>query len=388
MILEHRNDLTAFRQAVRGWVRDTLPPERAEAMARAKDKEHVANQRWWMAERNKVGLATPHWPSEFGGADLGLEHQLIVAEEFAQANTPPSDLFMISLNHIPATLIPFGTPEQKQRHLPAIAQGVVWCQGFSEPGSGSDLASLRTRAVRDGDHYVVNGQKIWSSYSMHADWCILLVRTDFETARKQQGISYFLLDMKSPGVEVRPIKKSTGKAMFAELFLTDVRIQATNLVGEENQGWTVAQATLSSERGVLVFEATERQRVKLERFYAQALARDDAWLGDSQLRREFISLFGQTQALRRQIRDLLAEETNGRWSMTPVVVKLLSSELVQRIGDLRTRIEGLDGQIADPDDEASGMFNWLESYGNTIAGGSNEIMRNLIAERGLGLPRG
>src|SRR5262249_27520246 len=157
---------------------------------------------------------------------------------------------VVGLNHVPSTLIPYGTERQKAKYLPTVAQGVIWCQGFSEPGAGSDLASLKTRAVLDGDHYVINGQKIWSSLSMYARYAIFMALIDL-AAKKQRGISYFILDMNDPGIEVRPIRKSTGASGFAELFLTDVRIPVEDRVGEENQGWTVAQATLASERGVL-----------------------------------------------------------------------------------------------------------------------------------------
>ena len=166
-------------------------------------------QQWWMAERNRVGLGTPHWPTAYGGVDLSLKNQLILAEEVARAGSPVMSLFTVSLNHLPATLIRWGTEEQKTRYLPGVANGVVWCQGFSEPGAGSDLASLRTRAVRDGDGYIVNGQKIWSSYSMYAEYCILLTRTNPDV-KKHAGITYFIMDMKSKGIEVRPLRQSNG----------------------------------------------------------------------------------------------------------------------------------------------------------------------------------
>jgi alkylation response protein AidB-like acyl-CoA dehydrogenase len=348
-----------------------------------------------MAERREVGLATAHWPAEYGGADLSLAHQLVVADEFVRANAPDGHLFSISLNHLPGTLIPFGTEDQKRTHLPRVAAGTVWCQGFSEPAAGSDLAALRTRAERDGDCYVLNGQKVWSSYSMYADWCILLARTRFD-GRKQEGITFFLLDMKSPGIEIRPTRQSTGASTgasaFAEVFLSDVRIPVANRVGEENRGWTVAQATLSSERGVLVFEATERQRAKLERFYSQALATNAAWLADDQLRREFMRIFAELQALRRQIRGLLEEAGHGPptgWSMTPALVKLVSSTLRLRTAELQVRMSGLQGQIvAAEGSQDLGMYDYLDAYGYTISAGTNEIMRNLIAEKGLDLPRG
>lgn len=390
MILEHAHDLQAFRQAVRAWLREAVPADWPERVKLGGPQAYFDLQRWWMAERNKVGMATPHWPREYGGADLSLAHQIVIADECARQNAPPSTLFTISLNHIPTTLFAYGSEEQKRKYLPGVARGVVWCQGFSEPNAGSDLASLRTSAIYDGDDYVINGQKTWSSLSMHAEYCILLARTDMD-ARKQQGISYFLLDMKAPGVEVRPIKKSTGLAEFGELFLTDVRIPAENRVGEENQGWTVAQTTLAAERGVLVFEAAERHRFAVERDLRKAVDENAGWLQDAQLRREFMTMFGEMQAGRRQIRGLLAEAEDSHRppSLTPAIVKLTYSTFRQRYAELRTRIAEFQGQMLADDQGHSGdgMIDYLDSFGHTIGGGTNEVMRNLIAERGLDMPR-
>ena len=390
MILDKQDDLQAFRKAVVTWLADVLPV--ADAHGRGTAQENgVAFQKWWMAEKNKVGLATPHWPKEFGGADLSLAHQIIISDEFARADAPFAGLFLVALNHIPTTLIAFGTDEQRARHLPGVAKGTIWCQGFSEPNAGSDLASLRTRAVRDGDHYVINGQKIWSSMAMDADYCILLTRTSTE-GKKQQGITYFLLDMKTPGVEVRPIKQSNTRSHFGEMFLTDVRIPVENRVGEENQGWTVAQATLSAERGILAFELLERRWYAVLRFYRAAVKADAAWLQDDELRRQFVTLFAKMQAIRRQVRQVLKENVEGHQpgSLTPAFVKISYTTVYQDMAELMTRIGGLDGQtFHNPDDRVeSGMLTYLESYGLTISAGSNEVMRNLIAERGLGLPRG
>jgi alkylation response protein AidB-like acyl-CoA dehydrogenase len=168
-ILDAQHDLPAFRQAIRDWLAEVVPPDWKARMARASNEEFIAFQRWWMAERSKVGLAIPHWPKEYGGAGLTLRHLIVIADEMARADAPQARLFTISLIHLPGTLFPHGTEAQKRRYLTGVAKGDVWCQGFSEPNSGSDLASLRTRAVRDGDHYVINGQKIWSSNSMYAD---------------------------------------------------------------------------------------------------------------------------------------------------------------------------------------------------------------------------
>ena len=305
-ILDAQHDLSAFRQAIRKWLAEVVPRDWKARMARASNEEYIAFQRWWMAERSKVGLAIPHWPKEYGGAGVSRRHLIAIADEMARADAPQNRLFTISLIHMPGTLLPHGTEAQKRRYLAGVANGEVWCQGFSEPNSGSDLASLRCRAVRDGDHYVINGQKIWSSNSMYADHCLLLTRTD-PNAQKHRGITYFIMDMRSPGVEVRPIRQANGRAEFGELFLTDVRIPAENMIGAENNGWRVAQATLASERGVISFEGGERQRYEIEAFYRKSLKAGAAWLRDAQLHREFVSFLAEMQAARRLLRRVLEE---------------------------------------------------------------------------------
>jgi len=388
VILEHKDDLKAFREAVRAWVHETAPPERSHEWHIPKGPELVEIQRWWLAERHKVGLAIPDWPVEYGGSGLGLAQMIIITDEFARARAPASDMFVISMNHVPGTLIPHGTEAQKKRYLPRVPEGELWCQGFSEPGAGSDLAALKTRAVRDGDHYVVNGQKIWSSNSMFASQCLLLVRTD-PTVKKHAGISYLIMDMNSPGVEVRPIRKSTGSSTFGEVFMTDVRIPVENLIGAENNGWMVSQSTLSSERGVLMFDGAERDMMFLTDIYKAARKEGAAWLDEPDMRREFITLMSEMQALRQQIRGLLREpHGTGTFSMTPSLVKMARATLANRVGDFRTRAQGISSQFVDHSNWRSSMYEFLDSFGATIAGGSNEIQRNLIAERGLGMPRG
>lgn len=398
-ILQLKDDMPAFRMALRQWLARECPSAQdIAAMDAASGVDHVAYeeaQRSWMAKLDSVGLATPHWPAEYGGAGLSLQHQIVIADEMARANAPRLMMFLISLNHIPATLLAWGTEEQKARYLPGVAKGDVWCQGFSEPGSGSDLASLRTRAVRDGDNYVVNGQKLWSSQAMHAKRCILLARTDPQ-ARKQAGISYFVLDMQTPGVQVRPIRQATGRSEFAEVFLDDVVIPVTDRIGEENKGWQVAQTTLASERGLIVFEETERMRYQMETFQRHAQRTSAAWLRDDQLRREFMRFLMRLQSLRRAVSDLLRhnDESLNAPTIAPSVIKVASSSLFQEYASFRTRIAGVAGHslVESPGDprDANGvpMRDYIESFGNTIAGGSNEIQLNIIAERGLGMPRG
>jgi alkylation response protein AidB-like acyl-CoA dehydrogenase len=397
-ILDKQGNLEEFRAALRAWLQSVLPPAaELERQADLAGRDHPGFekfQKWWMEELKKVGLWTPHWPVAAGGAGISLRHQIVIAEEMARAGAPKRSMFVIGLNHIPATLLPFGTPYQIEKYVAGAANGEVWCQGFSEPGAGSDLASLRTKAERQGDHYLINGQKIWSSQSMHARYCILLARTDFQV-RKHAGISYFVMDMKAPGVEVRPIRQATERAEFSELFLTDVKIPVQELVGQENKGWTVAQATLASERGVIAFEETERRRHKMEKVLKSAVQANAAWLKDSQLRREFARHLATLQGVRRLIRELLDKNDRDPDSPTvlPSVIKVAVSQMDKEFSNLLLRIRQVEGQFFAPErSDADGipgnpMHDYLRSFAETIAGGTNEIQRNIISERGLGMPR-
>jgi alkylation response protein AidB-like acyl-CoA dehydrogenase len=391
-------DLDSFRAELRAWLADTLPSDWRTMMAGASEEAYVTFQHWWFSEMQAVGLATPHWPREWGGADLSLRHQRVIYEEIARADGPNPDLFVISLYHLPATLFSHGSASQRDRYLTGVKErGEVWCQGFSEPNAGSDLASLRTRAERRGDAYVVNGQKVWSSNGMFADYCLLLARTDPNAPKKHAGISYFILDMKSPGVMVRPIRQATGQAEFCEIFLDDVVIPAENLIGAENQGWLIAQSTLSAERGLIVFELSERMARAFENDLKAAREGRESWWQDDQFRREFMRAYAEMNGLRLMIRNMLEEiEANPEMgaATTPPLVKIQFSELLRRYTDLRLRIEGLKAQRLEPVLKGGGqqtgnrMFDFLWSYAWTIAGGANEIIKTVIAERGLGLPRG
>jgi len=389
-ILDKTEDPALFRAAVRAWMQATVEAEKKIFFSANRDNFYD-KQQWWMAERNRVGLGTPHWPKAYGGVDLSLKNQVILAEEAARASAPVLSLFTISLNHLPGTLIKWGTEAQKTRYLPGVSKGVVWCQGFSEPGAGSDLASLRTRAVRDGDSYIINGQKIWSSYSMFAEYCILLTRTNPDV-KKHAGITYFIMDMKSKGIEVRPLHQANGAAEFAEVFLTDVRIPVENRVGEENGGWAVAQSTLSAERGLLIFDSGERLRYMMENFYADALRNHADWVKNPEMTREFARLFAGMQGSRRLLRRLLRESEADAPSAaeTVIYVKLIATSLLQEVGDFMVRASGLGGQFysdSPKDMTADPMDIYISSFSATIAGGSNEIMRNVLAERILHMPR-
>ncbi len=394
-ILSKVGNEPAFRQEIRDWLAENIPADWRAKWQNLREKELKTEIIAWLERRRKVGLAAPHWPKIWGGPGLPFAYQIMVYEEFALADAPELDLFMVSLFHTPATLFEHGTQAQKDRYLEGIVNGTdIWCQGFSEPGAGSDLAALCTSAHRDGDHYVVNGQKIWSSHAMHAQYCLLLVRTNSSGKRKHEGISYFILDMESPGVEVRPIRQITGESEFAEIFLTDVRIPVENLIGAEGNGWNIAQSTLSTERGLLIFGEVERL---MRSFVLDGRQAKNSWMQDVQFRREYAGFYAELQSIRLMIRKLLMElEANpDKASPTlPTYIKLCWGPFLQRYTEFLLRAEGLETQKWQPSIPCTGFSSrlrindFLKSYGWTIAGGSNEIMRNIISERILGLPKG
>ncbi len=239
-----------FRREVRQWCREHIPRDWRVTQSGVDEAEFVRFQKAWFAELHSAGYAVPHWPAEWAGGPptrggdpvMSVENQDVLYQELAAHDAPRLVLAFVGIHHAASTLLVAGTEKQRRRHLPAILDGEIWVQGFSEPEAGSDLASLRTTARRTGDSFVVNGQKLWASGARHADWCLLLARTDPD-APKRKGISYFLMDMSTPGVDVRPIRNAVGDSHFCEIFLDDVVIPADNLIGAENAGWQVAQAT-------------------------------------------------------------------------------------------------------------------------------------------------
>jgi alkylation response protein AidB-like acyl-CoA dehydrogenase len=384
-------ELDGFRARVRTWLLEHVPADWRIQQTGVDKKAYVEFQRWWLGELRAGGFAAPHWPQEWGGSGFTLAEQVVLYEELARADAPRLGLFFVSLWHAPAMLVHAGTDDQKRRHLPAILDGEVWCQGFSEPNAGSDLASLRTRAVRDGDVYVVNGQKVWSSYSEFADWCLLLARTD-PHAPKRKGISYFLLDMRSAGVEVRPIRQATGEDEFGEIFLTDVRIPIENRLGEENEGWRLAQTTLSTERASTLIELCERLRGVMPRIIELALSAGAEHHDDITQR---LAQFHVEVEVLRSLRDRMVENllSNGGVGPEASVIKVFYSELLQRLTEFAVELGGLEAQLAVDLPSSTGwesgywMRDFVGSWTWTIAGGTNEIQRSVIAERILGLPR-
>jgi len=379
-------DEAAFRKELRAWISDNLPDGwRESAPTSGRMDESVSRE--WSKRLYDAGYAGLTWPKEYGGQDAPYTHQAIFLEESARAETP-EHIGVIGLGMAGPTIIAHGTDEQKSAHLSKILSGEeVWCQGFSEPGSGSDLASLRTRAEDAGDHYVVTGQKVWSSFAHIADYCILVVRTD-PSAAKHKGITYLLVDMHADGVEVRPLVQVTGDPEFNEIFFNDVKVPKTNVVGEANEGWGVAMTTLLHERGTLGFALTARLEVlvaKLIVLVKETGAHDDLLIRD-RVAQQWIEL----QALKfTNYRALTTLMRTGVPGPEGSIAKLHWSESNQRLGKLALEILGHRAQLDGDDGVWSGYWQYqqLRSRGNTIEAGTSEILRNIIAERVLGLPR-
>lgn len=376
-----------FRTHVRDWCRVNIPTDWRADQTGVPEAEFVRFQKDWFQQLRSVGFAVPHWPAEWGGG-MSVDQQVILYQELAAHDAPRLVLQFVSIHHAAATLLAAGTEEQRQRHLPAILDGEIWVQGFSEPEAGSDLASLRTTARRDGENFIVNGQKLWASGGLHADWCLLLARTDPD-APKRKGISYFLMDMRSPGIEVRPIRNAVGESHFCEVFLNDVVIPETNLVGPENAGWQVAQETLGTERGMTMLELAERLGNAGFRWLVEECRRVGAT--DTRVRDRLAQFEIEITGLRGLCRSMVSSHTHGPADAS--IVKLFYSELLQRMTDFGTEIAGLDGQTVLAKPMSSGwesgawMLDFIGSWEWTIPGGASEIQRTIIAERGLGLPR-
>ena len=389
-------DLEEFRVSVRDWCRTHIPSDWRAAQTGVSDEEFVGFQQSWFAELRKAGYAVPHWPSEWGGG-MSTAEQIVLYSELAAHDAPRLVLAFVSIHHAAATLLAAGTTEQQHRHLPAILDGEIWVQGFSEPNAGSDLAALRASARLEGDHYVVNGQKVWASGAHFADWCLLLARTDPE-APKRRGISYFLMDMRSPGIDVRPIQQATGEWHFCEIFLDDVKIPASQLIGAENSGWQVAQATLSAERGLTMLELAERLGSAGFRWLIDTCRQPGATgerpLDDAHVQEHLASIETDLTGLRALCRRVVEQHDAGTAGPADAsIVKLFYSELLQRMTDFATEVAGLDTHTVLQKPRSSGwesgawMLDFLGSWEWTIPGGASEIQRTIIGERGLGLPR-
>lgn len=385
MRLESTPELAAFREKVRAFVAEHAPGVKTHAGVRAPDPELMPAIRAWTAKLYEAGFLGIDWPAEYGGRpDAHPLEAFVVAEEIARARTwPPVGAATLAS----AAVIEFGTDEQRARFLPRIRTCAdVWCQLFSEPGAGSDLAALRARARRDGDVFVVDGQKVWTTNGQHADMGYLLARTDPD-APKHRGITAFALDMRSPGVDIRPLREITGTTDFNEVFLDGVRIPAANVIGEVNNGWRVAMSSLGHERSGVAARGVELFAMLDDLL---RLAEDRRATEDSATRQTIGELATRAHvnaAMVALAQSRMLDHTEG--PADAALGKIFFSELNHDLAAFGMRLQGADGLLAGPDAVAGGWWQDAHLYSRayTIAGGANEVLLTQVAERGLGLPR-
>jgi alkylation response protein AidB-like acyl-CoA dehydrogenase len=369
----------AFREEVRAWLKANAP--RSDG-ADGGGELDVEGRRAWQRQLHEAGYAGISWPKEYGGRGASLMEQLIFNQEFVRARAP-QPINVIGLGMGGPVVITHGTEDQKRRYLPPLLSAdEIWCQGFSEPNAGSDLSALKTRAEDRGDHYLVNGQKVWTTLAHVAKWCMLLTRERSEE-NPRHGLTYLLVDMESPGVEVRPLVQMTGDAEFNEIFFHDVKVPKSQLLGEPGQGWAVAMTTLLHERGTLGMALATSAQITIAELIDHA--RKAGRGTDRLLRQRIAQHYVEARAL----------ELNGYRAVTQIMkagipgpegslMKLFWSELNQRMAETAIDLEGPMGHVVDGD---PWKYAFLRSRANTIEAGTSEVLRNIVAERVLGLPR-
>lgn len=381
-------DDTAFRQETRTWLAANCPASMrsympvGETCSGGRHFQFISDdQKVWMQRMAERGWTAPTWPTEYGGGGLTKQHAKILQDEL-NAITARSPLTSMGLSMIGPALLEFGSEELKQQHLPAIVRGDIrWCQGYSEPNAGSDLAGLQAKAEDRGDHFIVNGQKVWTTYADKADWMFCLVRTDLNSA-KHSGISLVLFDMTTPGVSARPILLISGSSPFCETFLDDVRVEKNQVVGDINAGWSIAKYLLTHEREMIggIGSTTAQKTVGARAIDAVGLR--EGRLADETLRGEVADWeidFMSHQLTTERVRD---ESTSSSLGNASAMLKLYGTELNKRRCELLLALEGLDAMCWGESSEAR---LWLRSKGNSIEGGTSEIQLNIIAKRILGL---
>src|SRR3984885_1107839 len=386
----------AFRDELRAWLAEEQPGEKQQAGLRAGlaenqpgenppadagDDAQFAYRREWQRHLYDAGWAAPAWPTEYGGRGASQSESAIYFEELGRARGPFAANTLGLLLGGP-TLMVWGTPEQKERYLPPILSAEeIWCQGFSEPDAGSDLASLKTRAVKDGDEWVVTGQKVWTSGAQYSKWCMLVARTDSDAA-KHKGLTYFLMDMEQDAVQIRPLRQITGEAEFNELFIEEARIPDANVVGGVGNGWKVALTTLMNERAGLGFALQIRLRQLLDDLIA--VAAEKGLLEDSLYADAIAELHVRCESIRLLAWKGLSDiERYGQPGPEGSLVKWLWSDTNQRLTQLAADVIGPEALITG----TSWSYELLRARGNTIEGGTTEVLKNIVAERVLGLPR-
>jgi alkylation response protein AidB-like acyl-CoA dehydrogenase len=380
----------AFRKEVRDFLLKELPEDWATMPGALEEDDYEFGQEFLRRLAPKKWIV-PAWPEEYGGLGLGLWEQVVFNEEMAYQRAPL--LNFAATGYLGPTIMMYGTDEQKAQHLPGITSNTVqWCQGYSEPGSGSDLASLQTKAVEDGDEFVINGQKIWTSQANYADWMFMLARTDSD-APKHKGISYFLVDMKTPGITVRPLINLAGQAGFNEVFFEDVRVPRSGLVGELNRGWYIATTTLDFERSSSSASGGyQRSLEELTKFTRETKSNGKLLIQKPKVRAQIADLAVELNLLKLlsyRVVSLQAQQQVPNYESS--IVKTFGTEYNQRLANAGLNILGLYGGLEPGSKYArlNGEFGrtYLTSVGSTIAAGTTEIQKNIIATRGLGLPR-
>ena len=371
----------AFRRDVRAFLDEALPAHLCDLPTRPK----MADAMWWHATLSKRGWIAPSWPKEHGGMEASVEQRLVLFEELAHRGAP--ELSSQAISHIGPILIRFGTPEQKAAYLPGMLSGqAIWCQGYSEPNSGSDLASLSTRARREGDHFIINGQKIWTTGGHHAHFMFALVRTNPEAADRRQGISMILIDLSSKGVRRRPIRTLTGEEEFAEIFFDDVEVPASNIVLGVDQGWMLANTVLEAER--MMSSSPQKVIVMLDR--VRRVARQTGAYEDAAFRDRLATAYIDALAFQAMFTGVLAAVRAGeRAGPRASILKIVNAEVSQTLADLMLEASGSLGMSVEPimagDRRVSVGLAYLQARRQTIYGGTSEIQRNILAKRVLDL---
>ena len=385
----------AFRDEVRAWFAANVPKD----WVKRRDAEESMEARFaylktWQRKLFDAGWAGISWPKQYGGRGASLMEQVIFIEEMARAEAPPM-ANVLGLGLIGPTIIAYGSEAQKRRYLQKILSAEeIWCQGFSEPNAGSDLAGLSTEGKADGGHFIVNGHKCWNSYGWAADWCELVVRTD-PTVEKHKGLTVLLVEMKSPGIEVRGLKQMTGESEFCEIFFRDVRVPAENVVGKVNEGWKVAMGTLMHERGTFGAGLQVGYRRNFNRLVelAHRIERNGKPAAEDPLvRQKLAQAYTEIEVMRfNQMRAFSKINETGVPGPEGSIQKIFWSELNQRFQETAMEILGPYGQLAhgapDAFDEGQWAYGYLRSRGNTIEAGTSEIQRNIIGHFVLGLPK-
>ena len=383
-----------FRDEFRAWLKANIPSDWEKHRNEDEMRDKFEFLRAWQKKMYEAGWVGIAWPKEYGGRGATLMEQVIFTEEMARAGAP-NLANVLGLSLIGPTIIAYGTDAQKKRYLAKILSAdEIWCQGFSEPNAGSDLANVRTDARLDGDHYVLNGQKVWNSYGWAADWCALLTRSD-PNSEKHRGLTYILVDMKSPGVEVRPLRQMTGESEFCEIFFHDVRVPIDNVLGNVGDGWNVAMGTLAHERATLgagVQIVIKRQFDRLVELAHKTMRNGKPAAEDPVIRQKLGQCFTDIEIMRlNQMRAISRINQKGVPGPESSILKVFWTELNQRFQQIATEVLGPYATLSKSDphaiDDGQWAYTFLRARGNTIEAGTSEVQRNILGHMVLGLPK-